>query len=248
VASVPFRVSYETAFAAHLADTSEGSLRAAYELGREAVQDGLTLLDLAEAHHAALAAAIRRTESDAADVISAAADFLAESISAYEMVRRGFQESHEAALVERSRLDMVRQLSHFLADASLASEAGGSLQELLRLIAEHAREVVDAELCVVTLGGAPSLRASSYGRATDQSRTHATEPLSVVEAPGAYKDDDRLAVPLTSLDGGELGRLELCGKNGGVFSDVDRAAADHLAQLTSAAVERVLLHRHAASR
>ena len=247
MASVPFCLRYENAFRAHLADTGEGTLRAAYELGREAVQDGLTLLDLAEAHHAALAAALGRTELDAAILIRAAGDFLAESISAYEMVRRGFEEAHEAALIERSRLDMLRQLAHFLADASLASEAGESLQEVLRLIAEQARELVDAELCVVSLVG-EHLQASSYAPGADQGEPHVRKPLSVVGTRRAYEDDERLAVLLTSLDGGELGRLELCGKKEGGFSPVDRAAVDHLAQLTSAAVERVLLHRQTASR
>ena len=246
MASVPFRVSYENAFRAHLADTGEGTLRAAYELGREAVQDGLTLLELAEAHHAALGATLMGAQLDAATLIRASGDFLAESISAYEMVRRGFEESHEAALIERSRLEMLRQLSRFLADASLASEAAGSLQEVLRLIAEQARELVDVELCAVTLVADPPLRASSY--VPTRRETDERPPLSAVETLPAYEDDDRLALPLTSLDGSELGRLEVCGKKEGAFSPVDRAAVEHLAQMTSAAVERVLLHRQPAAR
>ncbi len=45
---------YADAFAAYLADRGERELRAAYDLGREAVSAHLSVLDLAEAHHAAL--------------------------------------------------------------------------------------------------------------------------------------------------------------------------------------------------
>jgi hypothetical protein len=46
---------------------------------------------------------------------------------------------------------MLRHLSSFLADASLAFDASGSVDELLQLVAEHALELTGAEQCAVRL-------------------------------------------------------------------------------------------------
>ena len=53
-AAGPLRAAYASALADYLDDRSEGSLRAAYELGREAVSRQLSVLDLAVAHQEAL--------------------------------------------------------------------------------------------------------------------------------------------------------------------------------------------------
>src|SRR5215213_3472525 len=42
----------------------------------------------------------------------------------------------------RERAEMLHRLSTFLTDASLALDAPGSLEEILQLVAEHARELV----------------------------------------------------------------------------------------------------------
>jgi len=47
----------------------------------------------------------------------------------------------------RERAEMLHRLSTFLADASLALDAPGSLEEILQLAAEHARELVGAARC-----------------------------------------------------------------------------------------------------
>ena len=75
----------------------------------------------------------------------AAGDFFLESLSSFEMVQRGFGEAREAARLERRQTEMSRQLSTFLADASLALDASDSLEEMLRLVAEQARELVGAD-------------------------------------------------------------------------------------------------------
>jgi len=46
---------------------------------------------------------------------------------------------------------MLHRLSTFLADASLALDAPGSLEEILQLVAEHARELVGAARCRVEI-------------------------------------------------------------------------------------------------
>jgi hypothetical protein len=47
----------------------------------------------------------------------------------------------------RERAEMLHRLSTFMADASLALDAPGSLEEILQLVAEHARELVGATRC-----------------------------------------------------------------------------------------------------
>ena len=68
------------------------------------------------------------------------------------MVQRGFREAkEEASGSNAARRHMSRQLSTFLADASLVLDASESLEEMLRLVAEQARELKGAECCIATV-------------------------------------------------------------------------------------------------
>ncbi len=176
-----FRAAYRAALARHLVDGGEGALRAAYELGRDAVERDLSVLDLAALHHEALLAALRG-KSDRAQlehVAEGAADFFLESLSAFEMVRRGFAEAQEAAILERRHAQILRQLSNLLADASLALGASDSLEEMLQLVAEQARELTDARFCLVTAArgarGGP-VEATSYAEPEDPRWSVFVEP------------------------------------------------------------------------
>src|SRR5690349_155068 len=105
--------AYAFAFRRYVQAPNEHGLQAAYELGRTAVHAEHSLLDLAVAHHAALRAALRSADSEdaVAHVTDAAADFLVEALSAYEMQGRAFRETEERARTERRQAEMVRQLS-----------------------------------------------------------------------------------------------------------------------------------------
>ena len=145
-----FRRSYASALERYLRDPTEDALHSGYQLGREAVRQDLSVLDLASIHHDVLLATLSPTSaaSEAATVVPRARTFFVESLSAYEMVQRGFREAHEAALVEKRNAAILRQLSNFLADASLALNATESLIEMLQLVAEQARELIGAECAV----------------------------------------------------------------------------------------------------
>jgi hypothetical protein len=158
-----FGHSYAQAFEAYLRDPGEGTLHSAYELGREAVTRLLSVMDLATVHHDALAA-LAPGEADLTLYFARAREFLVESLGAFEMVQRGFRETRDAALLERRHADMLRQLSNFLADASLAIDASNTLAEVLQLVAEQARELTGAGCCLVLLAqaaGLPGLEAAS---------------------------------------------------------------------------------------
>jgi len=88
------RERYAEAFRAWLEHRDERELGTAYALGREAVRAQLSMLDLAEAHHEAAAAALA-AEADparAAELMSAASTFLGEALSTFEIAHRGYHE------------------------------------------------------------------------------------------------------------------------------------------------------------
>ncbi len=269
-----FRAAYAAGLDDYLRDPTEAALRVAYELAREAVAGRLSVLDLADAHQQALLSALAAATGadDVERVARAAGDFFLEGLSTFEMVQRGFREARQAALDARRRTELSRQLSTFLADASLALDASDSLEEVLRLVAEQARELVGAECCVVTvsLDGRPrTAEASSYPehdrrwnaftRWLDVAAVYelvdhgggavrvAAEELARLPpfrtAAGDQPLRGWLAAPLTTLDGGRLGALQLFDKHEGDFTAEDEAALVHLAQMTSAAVERARHYR-----
>ena len=163
----PFRAAYASALLDYLLQPTETSLRVAYELAREAVSRSFSVLELADAHQQALMSMLLDA-SDAAEaqaIARAAGDFFLEGLSTFEMVQRGFAEARQAALLERRQTRLSRQLSTFLADASLALDTSESLEEMLRLVAEQARELVGADCCVATVavGGRPrTAEGASY--------------------------------------------------------------------------------------
>ena len=78
------------------------------------------------------------------------------------------QEPRSGRLEPSPSTEMSRQLSTFLADASLALDASGSLEEMLQLVAEQARELGGADCCVATVAveGRPRIaEAASYAQA-----------------------------------------------------------------------------------
>jgi hypothetical protein len=266
-----YRRAYEAAFERHLRQPSERTLRPAYELGREAVAQGLTMLEVGGVHHDALAEALAHsaTIDEARRATQAAGDFLLEALSAFEMVRRGFQEARASAAVQRHHAHLLRRLSGFLADASLVLTESGSLEELLTLVTEQTLELLPADCAHVSLrrrSRAGVLEAAAYrdeGWRVPLERGDLAGIFPLVTwagSPARLAGDDLaghaafrwaataedtlrprawMAVPLTTLDGRELGALQVLAGAADGFSDVDEAVLVHLAQMVSAAVDRM---------
>ena len=236
-----FGASYGDAFSAFLAHRAEPELQAAYELGREAVTGGLSVLDLAVAHHDALANALAGT-NDARTVAVAGGDFFLEALSAYEMVQRGFREARDAAALERRQADLLRQLSNFLADASLALGASDSLKEMLQLVAEQARELTRADTSLVTLDLERGDRVEVVSATEVDTWSRPAQDIAASGAATADGAGERrtLSEPLTTLDGRAIGSIEVSSDE---FTDLDAAVLVQLAQMASAAVERRRLYR-----
>ena len=266
---------YREGFDAYLQDRDERALSGAYQLGRSAVADELSVLDLAATHQEVLLDRLGSGRDSRADedVVRAAGDFFLESVSAFEVVRRALQDARETARVERRHATILRNLSTFLADASLALGASDSLDEMLQLVAEHARELTGAErgIAHVTVDHD---RAATISEPPDPALETQFNELSTLyqalgppggslrlssaelerhrahhaltELPEAtWKPRGWLAAPLTALDGRELGLIQVFDKQEGDFSELDEALLMQLAQMASAAVERAQLYRPA---
>ncbi|HXJ46631.1 MAG TPA: sensor histidine kinase [Candidatus Dormibacteraeota bacterium] len=94
----PFAENYSAALAAYLARPNETALRQAYELGRDSMTRGTSLVELAIVHQEAFAPLLRksRLRSPAERLVPLASEFLAEVLSPYEMGHRGFQDAVSA--------------------------------------------------------------------------------------------------------------------------------------------------------
>ncbi len=271
----PFGTAYASALDDYLRDPTETTLRVAYELGREAVSRRLSVLDLAITHQEVMLAALAETpsETEVQRVARAAADFFLESLTSFEMVQRGFHEARQALLLQRRQTELSRQLSTFLGDASLALDASDSLEEILRLVAEQARELLGAECCVATVAARGRPRIAE-GASYPPSERRWTTVVRWLDLPAIYRFMQLsggsariageqlaqlslfhtaapdppihgwLAVSLTALDGTQVGVIQLFEKQHGAFTSDDEAALVHLAQMASAAVERARLYQN----
>ena len=247
-----FRRSYAFTLRRYLRHETEDLLHAAYELGREAVGRGLTVLDVAHAHHGALAAAVRDggEREDASLIIERAGALLLESLAAFEMVKRGYGEAQQAAADERRNARMLRHLSALLGDASLAAGEDRGLAEMLTIVVEQARELTAADRSRVSLTGARPGEVSFCARDGSwdddpEAGWTGLRAMAVAEEAGgeAEPERDRLEEPLTALDGRVLGSLEIQACPGRHFGEADRAVLRQVADMASAAVERLEMHR-----
>ena len=85
------RRNYRAAFLRYLPKRDEAALDAGYQIGRSAVVDGLTILDLVHVHHDVLREVLGTGSPEELDGLTATAgDFLVEVLATYEMTRRGY--------------------------------------------------------------------------------------------------------------------------------------------------------------
>nr|MBA3349101.1 GAF domain-containing protein [Actinomycetota bacterium] len=267
-----FGAAYALAFENYLLERDEESLQAAYELGRKAVTAQLSMLDLASIHHGVLVAALRRAEQGEAEwVTEAAADFFLQSLSAFEMVQRGFREAQETALLEKTHAAQLHQL----ADAAVTINSRLSPDDMLQLVTEQARQVIGAHCCIANVvldDGAPitnwkiscSQTRSAWnklGHEADLSRlyaevTVASHPVMMtreeldqdstwgafVRAATKQPVNGLLVTPLTDRHNQRLGSVLVLDKYERSFSDKDESILVQLAQMASVAIENGRLY------
>ena len=100
-----FRRDYAPVFLQYLSERGEGGRRAAYELGRRAMLEELSMLDLVQIHHAVLLDVLKTLKDpDELDgVAQAASEFLVEVLATFEMIQRSFAELRESPARRQDR-------------------------------------------------------------------------------------------------------------------------------------------------
>jgi hypothetical protein len=103
-----FRRDYAPVFLQYLSDRGERGRRAAYELGRRAIREQLSVLDLARIHHTVLLDVLKthRSSQELEHIAQAASEFFVETLAVFEMTQRGFAELLSTV---RSDLEQRRQ-------------------------------------------------------------------------------------------------------------------------------------------
>ena len=85
--------NYRAAFLRYLPRQEESALTSGYQLGRAAMADGVSLLELARVHHEVLLEVLRDTPAEELPRLSgAASDFLLEVLATYDMTQRGLHD------------------------------------------------------------------------------------------------------------------------------------------------------------
>jgi hypothetical protein len=134
-----FRRDYAPAFLQYLSERGERGRRAAYELGRRAISEHLSVLDLARIHHGILLDVLKTHQSsqELEHIAQAASEFLVEALAVFEMTQRGFTE-----LLSTLRSDQhhARDMQAKLEQQKALERATGVLMERHGLSADTAAE------------------------------------------------------------------------------------------------------------
>ena len=193
-----FGTSYREALDRHLRSPGDNGLRDAYELGREAVRGGITLVQFVDTHLAAqrAVAVVEATErQDSAD------HFLAEALTAFEGAQRSDAEVQQSTHADRVRAALLNDLtSAYLAVATgttSTERCDEAVRQIERLLGatdarvelgrtHHMEAEIDGEVIVAPLpGGAGRLVAiGEPGRSwTDAERAVLQQLAVLVHGP-----------------------------------------------------------------
>ncbi len=83
--------NYRAAFLRYLPSQDEAALHVGYQIGRAAVSDGVSILELAQVHHEILLEVLTDTPTDdLARVAAAASDFFLQVLATYDLTQRAY--------------------------------------------------------------------------------------------------------------------------------------------------------------
>jgi signal transduction histidine kinase len=145
---IEFEAEYAAALREYALGGGETVLRRAYELGRRAIAERKSLLELVSIHHQVLRELFQSPpdQRSQAHLVNASCDFLSECVSPYEMAQRGFQDALKA----------LRQLNETLEEEikriaySVHDEAGQLLVAVHLALANVAQELPQAQRAQIT--------------------------------------------------------------------------------------------------
>src|SRR4051812_32986469 len=145
-----FVAVYAEALRRHVDTPTEVSLRDAYELGRQALADGTSLLELIGIHHSLRGHVLGSVPHQ----LERADGFLREGLGSFELAEREIRDAYAMAAAERERPEVLGHLSQ----APLAVLAAPSLQARLQAVCDQAMALVGGVRARVELRGAPGTR------------------------------------------------------------------------------------------
>jgi signal transduction histidine kinase len=137
--SATFEDEYRSAFGEYIHGGGEAALGRAYELGRRAIKQKKTLMEIASLHHQALHVLLADAHGAARhqELLAAAAEFLAETLSPHEMAHRGVQDAIAALRQLNETLEEeIKRIAYAVHD-----EAGQLLVAVHLALADVAREL-----------------------------------------------------------------------------------------------------------
>src|SRR5712692_9047834 len=138
-----FDQEYRSSLREYAAGGGEPALGRAYELGRRALTEQKSLVEIASLHHQAVLALVRDAESGKhrEELLRASAEFLAECLSPYEMAHRGFQDAVTALRQLNETLEEeIKRIAYAVHD-----EAGQLLVAVHLALAEVALELPEPQ-------------------------------------------------------------------------------------------------------
>ncbi len=138
-----FEDEYRSSLREYAAEGGEPALGRAYELGRRALSEQKSLVELASLHHQAVLALVCDAESGKRreELLRSSAEFLAECLSPYEMAHRGFQDAVTALRQLNETLEEeIKRIAYAVHD-----EAGQLLVAVHLALAEVALELPEPQ-------------------------------------------------------------------------------------------------------
>src|SRR5712692_9264744 len=138
-----FEDEYRSSLREYAAGRGEPALRRAYELGRLALAERKSLVEIASLHHQAVRALVRGAKSEKRrdELFQAGAEFLAECLSPYEMAHRGFQDAVKALRQLNETLEEeIKRIAYAVHD-----DAGQLLVAVHLALDEVARDLPKAQ-------------------------------------------------------------------------------------------------------
>ena len=138
-ANKTFEEQYGFQLREYAAGAGESALVQAYELGRMAISEQKSLMDVTFLHHQALKRLIdnARAEKQWEDLLRTSAEFLAECLSPYELSHRGSQDAAKALRqINETLEEEIKRIAYAVHD-----EAGQLLVAVHLALAQTAREL-----------------------------------------------------------------------------------------------------------
>jgi two-component system sensor histidine kinase DegS len=138
-----FEDEYRSSLREYTAGGGEVALGRAYELGRRALTEQKSLVEMASLHHQAVVVLVGGAENEKRreELLRASGEFLAECLSPYEMAHRGFQDAVKALRQLNETLEEeIKRIAYAVHD-----EAGQLLVAVHLALAEAALELPEPQ-------------------------------------------------------------------------------------------------------